>query len=60
MLSKDFRALLTNNRVELVDTISLTVKVWAGLVAKCVVTDEEKEKITVCKPLQKLLSIQSI
>ena len=54
MLSKDLQDLITDNRVGLVGSINLTEILWAELIAKRVVTDEDKQILTVCTLNQKL------
>ena len=47
MLSEHLKDLLITNRKELVESIQLKESFWAELVAKHVITDEDKEDITV-------------
>ena len=48
MLSEEYQELLTDNREGLVQSIQASELLWAGLIGEHVLTDDDKEDITVC------------
>ena len=61
MLSEKYKRLLIDNRDKIVSSLSVKQEAfWAGLVAKRVLTDEDREDIEVSSFITQLISYREV